>query len=147
VFASSQRRHRVDVEVNYASNVPHSADFGTSVWQKTPSYSFMRSVTHLSDFHALPLEGGQLRLLYDDKYLYAAADVHDSDVTTDGTRNQTHLYAQGDVIEVFLKENSDFYEEKEYITLDSFKSKFGCTFVQGISGTDGFYICKLRRRK
>ena len=112
VFASSQRRHRVELEVNYASNVPHSADFGASVWQKTPSYEFMRAVTHLSDFHALPLEGGQLRLLYDDKYLYAAADVHDSDVTTDGTRNQTHLYAQGDVIEVFLKpENQNYYWE------------------------------------
>ena len=112
VFASSQRRHRVEIEVNYASNVPHSADFSTSVWQKTPAYSFMRAVTHLSDFHALPLEGGKLRLLYDDNYFYAAADLDDSDVMTDGTANQTHLYAKGDVVEVFLKpENQNYYWE------------------------------------
>lgn len=51
------------------------------------------------------------------------------------------------VIESFLNNNNVFFEEKEYIALGSIESKYGRTFLQGRSETDGFYICKLRRHK
>ncbi len=50
------------------------------------------------------------------------------------------------VIDAFLSENSDFYEEKTEVSISHIDEKFGMTLLPHISGTDGFYICKLRRK-
>ncbi len=51
------------------------------------------------------------------------------------------------VVESFLKENSDFFEEKVDINIHFKAENYGLTLLPHISGTDGFYICKLRRKK
>ena len=112
LLAAPVKKHRPVLEVNFAENVPFSTDFSNPVWKKTPAYPFMKAVNDLSDFHALPLEGGQIRLLYDKNFLYLAAELEDSEVTTTGTKNQSAFFALGDVVEVFLKpENHNFYWE------------------------------------
>jgi len=50
------------------------------------------------------------------------------------------------VIEAFLSENPDFYEEETEIPLVCKREKFGMTLLPHMSGTDGFYMCKLRRK-
>ncbi|MBR3848195.1 MAG: 16S rRNA (cytosine(967)-C(5))-methyltransferase RsmB [Oscillospiraceae bacterium] len=52
-----------------------------------------------------------------------------------------------DVIEAFLKENGDFCEEKVKVMVPCKEEKYGITLLPHISGTDGFYMCKLRRKK
>ena len=52
-----------------------------------------------------------------------------------------------DVIEAFLKENGDFCEEKVKVMVPCKEEKHGITLLPHISGTDGFYMCKLRRKK
>ena len=52
-----------------------------------------------------------------------------------------------DVIEAFLKENADFYEEMAETAIAHKEEKHGITLLPHISGTDGFYMCKLRRKK
>ncbi len=112
LFAAPVKKHRPVIEVNFAPEVAFSTNFSTSVWKKTPAYPLMKAVSDLSDFHALPLEGGQLRLLYDKHFLYVAAELQDSEVTTTGTKNQSAFFALGDVVEVFLKpQNHNFYWE------------------------------------
>ncbi len=51
------------------------------------------------------------------------------------------------VVEAFLGENEDFCEEKAEIEISHIKENFGITLLPHISGTDGFYMCKLRRKK
>lgn len=50
------------------------------------------------------------------------------------------------VIKSFLARNSDFYEEKTEVPVPYVKNEFGYTLLPHISGTDGFYFCKLRRK-
>ena len=52
-----------------------------------------------------------------------------------------------EVIARFLKNNGEFYEEKEYMDIPCKSNDFGITLLPHISNTDGFYICKLRRKK
>ncbi len=51
------------------------------------------------------------------------------------------------VVEDFLKENTAFYEEKVEVLVSHKEEKHGITLLPHISGTDGFYMCKLRRKK
>ena len=94
LFSAPVKKHRPVIEVNFAEKVPFSTDFSSSVWKKTPAYPFMKAVSDLSDFHALPLEGGQLRLLYDDNFLYVAAELQDSEVTMTPVRGKSALHEQ-----------------------------------------------------
>ena len=50
-----------------------------------------------------PFQGGTVRLMYDDKYLYVGACLEDSDVMQYGKIDQNHFYLSGDVLEMFLK--------------------------------------------
>ena len=50
------------------------------------------------------------------------------------------------VVERFLSENESFVEAGEYFDIPNIKNKFGITLLPHISGTDGFYMCKLRRK-
>ncbi len=51
------------------------------------------------------------------------------------------------VISGFLNENSNFTVEEVPVEIDSVKNEYGYTLLPHISGTDGFYFCKLRRSK
>jgi len=51
-----------------------------------------------------------------------------------------------DVIEMFLSENKDFFEVEEYFDISCVKNKYGITLLPHMSKTDGFYMCKLRRK-
>lgn len=50
------------------------------------------------------------------------------------------------VIGSFLEENKEFEEVNECLDVPYIKNKYGITLLTHISGTDGFYICKLRRK-
>ena len=52
-----------------------------------------------------------------------------------------------EVVEAFLEENADFYEEKAEVSVACKEEQHGITLLPHISGTDGFYMCKLRRKK
>lgn len=50
-----------------------------------------------------PFEGGTVRLMYDDKYLYVGAFLSDTDVMQTWNVDQSHFYVSGDVLEIFMK--------------------------------------------
>ncbi|MCM8759072.1 MAG: carbohydrate-binding family 9-like protein [Candidatus Omnitrophica bacterium] len=89
------------------------------VWQKTPFYNFSlpgeKSRQKNSDAEkntASPREQGELRVAWNEKYLYIAAKLYDSDIVQECEENQKHLYSTGDTIEIFLKpENNTWYWE------------------------------------
>ena len=47
-------------------------------------------------------EGGRVRLIYDDKYLYAGVELDDSDVLDFVNEDQYHCYRNADTFELFL---------------------------------------------
>jgi hypothetical protein len=58
------------------------------------------------------MEPGEVRLAWDDKYLYIGIKFTDSDIVQESEENQQHHYASGDVVEIFLKpEKSTWYWE------------------------------------
>lgn len=52
-----------------------------------------------------------------------------------------------DVVRSFLEDNDEFEEVRgDYPNIPAVNNEFGVTFLPNISGTDGFYMCKLRRK-
>ncbi len=49
-----------------------------------------------------PVEGGVIRLAWDETHLYLAAELADSDVVAEGSTDQEAHWQKGDVIELFL---------------------------------------------
>ncbi len=52
-----------------------------------------------------------------------------------------------DIVADFLRTNDEFEEITLKTEIPNIKNEFGNTFLPHISGTDGFYICRLRRKK
>jgi len=52
-----------------------------------------------------------------------------------------------EIVSEFLKRNSDFEEVQEYTDIRHIKNQCGITLLPHLGGTDGFYMCKLRRKK
>lgn len=69
-------------------------------------------------------EGGKVRLLWDDKFLYIGGEFTDSDVMNDGKEDQSHFYSTGDLLEVFLKPAGANYYWELYGTPHGRKSWF-----------------------
>lgn len=51
-----------------------------------------------------------------------------------------------DIIKKFLANNSEFCAIEEDVAIPHKKEEYGITLLPHISGTDGFYMCKLRRK-
>lgn len=67
-------------------------------------------------------EGGTVRLMYDDKYLYIGAQLEDSDVMQYGKVDQSHFYLSGDLLEMFLKPANSYSYWECYGTPNSKKT-------------------------
>ena len=50
------------------------------------------------------------------------------------------------IIKKFLNENKEFYVEKVSLPIKSYTTQFGTTMLPNISGTEGFFVTKLRRK-
>ncbi len=69
-------------------------------------------------------ENGAAKLLWDENYLYVAAEFEDSDVMNEGKEDQGHLYNTGDLLEVFLKPAKENYYWEIYGTPNNKKTWF-----------------------
>ena len=68
-------------------------------WSQTPAYALHRP----GPSDAPPSEGGEVRLLWDERRLYVGARLVDSDVVQTCLEDHQHHYRTGDVLELFLK--------------------------------------------
>jgi len=80
-----------------------------SVWQSCKSYDMAvpektYEGLYIIDQTNLKLkEPGQIKVAWDDNYLYVAAIFTDTDILAEGEEDQMPHYAKGDLLEVFLK--------------------------------------------
>jgi hypothetical protein len=65
-----------------------------------------------------------VQFAWDDQYVYIAATLTDSDIAAGGHEDQMHHYREGDVLEVFLKPESDTYYWELYVTPTGRKTAF-----------------------
>jgi hypothetical protein len=104
------------------------------VWQRATAYP-LQLPAGSSDLDKLydprvaageskPWDGGEVRLAWDDKYLYVAVKFEDSDVVAEGTEDQLHQYRMGDTAELFLKPADQTWMWEMYATPAGHKTAF-----------------------
>ncbi len=93
-------------------------------WQKAQIWEFSRVGTRPSELGLDLNEKGSVRMLHSEKFLYIGVTMEDSDVVQQGTKDQTHLYASGDTVEVFLKPADDTYYWELYGTPNELRTQF-----------------------
>lgn len=81
---------------------PHVIDgrLDEPAWANAPSYALTRAANQAPD---IPREGGMVRLVWDDQWLYVGFSVHDADVLAHHGDAGQQDFLRGDVVEVFLK--------------------------------------------
>ena len=71
-----------------------------------------------------PYESAVVKFLYDDRYLYVAAALTDSDVTAYSDRDQELLFRYGDLLEVFLYPEQGTWYWEIYAAPNGARSSF-----------------------
>ncbi|MCI5778221.1 MAG: carbohydrate-binding family 9-like protein [Lentisphaeria bacterium] len=100
------------VRVPRVENFNFASGMDSPAWKESPAYSFMLYVTETDAIGRIPEEGAKVQYLYDDNYLYIRAEFTDSDVMTTAAAHGGPFYAEGDVLEVFIKhEGTPYYWE------------------------------------
>jgi hypothetical protein len=74
-------------------------------WQNACVYQLGLSEAQIEKEEILQAPG-EIRLLWDDQYLYIGATFCDDDIVAEGKNDQDHHYKLGDLCEVFLKSDS-----------------------------------------
>ena len=69
-------------------------------------------------------EGGEVRLAWNEEFLYVAIQYQDSDLVAEGDRDQLHHYLMGDLAEVFLKPAGNTWYWELYVTPRQHKTAF-----------------------
>jgi len=92
-------------------------------WQKAETYPLTLSEESEKADPALQ-ERGEVRLLWDDAFLYVGIHFQDSDLVAEGTQDQMHHYLFGDLAEVFLKPAENTWYWELYVTPGRNKTAF-----------------------
>ena len=92
-------------------------------WKRATVYPMERAVADVESGKSME-QPGEIRLAWDQEYLYLAVSFTDSDIVAEGEGDQLHHYQLGDVVEWFIKpENNPWYWEL-YCTPNSRKTAF-----------------------
>lgn len=122
---------QAEIEAQYARNI--SFDLSSPEWQCTKTVDLV--LLKPDTYHNWPeakqhnvgtclREKASAKLLWNEKYLAVGVEMEDSDVVAEGKADQTHLYAMGDIVEVFVKPlNANYYWEF-YGTPNNLKTVF-----------------------
>ncbi len=73
-----------------------------AVWNQAVAYPLALAAADLAEGKPLT-EGGEVRVAWDDQFIYVAVRFVDSDIVAEGEEDQLHHYRMGDVAEFFLK--------------------------------------------
>ncbi len=105
-----------------------------AVWKRARPYPLQlaQSGSELDRLHSprlaagdpRPLEGGTVRLAWDDRYLYVGVQFTDSDVVAEANSDQHHQYNFGDTAELFLKPENQTWLWEMYATPAGHKTTF-----------------------
>lgn len=90
-------------------------------WETAVAYPLHLGLDQLEQGNTLH-EPGEVRLTWDDEFLYVGVLFHDSDIVAEGVKDQEHHYLTGDLAEVFLKPDANTWYWELYVTPHSKKT-------------------------
>jgi hypothetical protein len=93
-------------------------------WEKCPAYPLAALPGGGVEPFTEARESGEARLAWDDRFVYVGVRFTDSDVVAEGESDQEHHDQKGDVLEVFLKPESNTCYWELYATPHSRKTSF-----------------------
>ncbi|UCG16384.1 MAG: carbohydrate-binding family 9-like protein [Phycisphaerales bacterium] len=93
------------------------------IWARAPAYRLHLSSDRANTGQSV-IEGGEVRLARDQRYLYLAARFADSDIVAEGDADQLAHWQKGDVCELFLKPEGQTWYWELYVTPRSHKSSY-----------------------
>jgi len=103
---------RPKIQIAKVDNFDLANGIDNPAWKNAPAYELMTLVRSPQDMYRRPQEPATVQYLYDDQYLYIRTELIDSDIMTQGTQNGSHLYRDGDLVEIFIKPaNAHYYWE------------------------------------
>ncbi len=112
----------LQVDVIYTANpVKIDGVLDDEIWTKAQGYTF-------NAYNEVCKQNGVIKFAWDDQYIYVGAELTDDDVVTVSDKDQTHLYKDGDLLEVFLKPMTDTYYWEIYANPLSARASF---FIAG----------------
>jgi hypothetical protein len=127
-------RHPVMEAVHAKEPIQLDGKLDEAVWKRARAYPLQLAETgskldllhnpHLAAGNPEPLEGGTVRLAWDEKYLYVGVQFEDSDVVAEATQDQVHQYQMGDTAELFLKPMNQTWLWEMYATPAGHKTAF-----------------------
>ena len=81
-------------------NLPEQAvmDFNAPCWKNAVTYQLQAAGTSLK-----MTEGGAVKMLWNDRYLFFNVEFIDSDIVQELTKDGEHFYKAGDLVELFIK--------------------------------------------
>ena len=112
------------IKVNKVKNFDFASGIDSPVWQKQPVHDLKFYISKVQDINCSPLEKGEVRYLYDEKYFYIRADFTDSDVITSAEAHGGPFYLYGDLLEVFIKPVESNYYWEIYGTPNKFRTRY-----------------------
>jgi len=94
-----------------------------AAWKKAKAYGLSLDRANTEAGEVL-VEPGEVRLAWDEKYLYLAVKFHDSDIVAEGERDQLDQYKAGDTAELFLKPEDRTWYWELHVTPAGGKTSF-----------------------
>lgn len=94
-----------------------------AVWTTATEYPLSLAADATADGKSL-LEGGTVKLAWDDQFFYVGVNFVDSDVVAEGAEDQLHHYRMGDLAELFLKPDEQTWYWELYVTPRGKKTSF-----------------------
>ena len=92
-------------------------------WALAPAYPMSLGGDAVADGKTLQ-EGGTVKFLWDDQYLYMGVEFQDSDVVAEGEEDGLHHYSLGDLAELFLWPEDQTWYWELYVTPRSKQTTF-----------------------
>ena len=86
-----------------------------AAWHQAVVYPLALSAADLAEGKVLT-ESGEVRVAWDDQFIYVAVRFVDSDIVAEGEEDQLHHYRMGDVAEFFLKPADHTWYWEMYVT-------------------------------
>lgn len=115
----------------YSKNIP--LDLASEEWQKAEAeeFSWLKpdffdrwSEERKKNVGEFLREKAQVKLLWNEEFLAVGVAMEDTDIVAEGSEkdNQTLLYTQGDIVEIFIKPTDQPYYWELYCTPNELKS-------------------------
>lgn len=124
LFAWANEIYRPHIKIHKVENFDLNSGLEHPAWKNTPELMMMKLVYEPEDIRKKPVEGGYVKFLYDDNFLYTLVHVADSDIIVNANKNGGHYYRDCDVIEIFIRPDNARYYWEIYGTPNNLTTRF-----------------------